>query len=95
MLHITGEALEIVRKKNGDYGNPDDPFANFKGVLVDGLTVEKGMLVRMRDKLQRVSNLLGRGAEVDEPLRDTCIDLANYALILAVWLEGGWERDGE
>lgn len=88
MERIFSEALDIIQKKNSDYANSDDPFANFKDVMEDGLTVERGMLVRMRDKMRRISNLLERPPEVaDEPLRDSCIDLANYALILAVWLD--------
>jgi hypothetical protein len=84
---VAQEAIEICRKKNADYGNPDDPFANFKDVLEDGMPVERGMTVRMRDKLRRISNLIDRPGEVtEESQRDTCIDLANYALILAVWL---------
>jgi hypothetical protein len=82
------EAIEIVRLKNSDYANHDDPFLNFKSVTEDGLSVAAGMTVRMRDKMSRIGNLINRPAEVtDESLRDTCLDLANYALILAVWLE--------
>ena len=87
---IAVEALELVRIKNQDYGNPDDPFANFKDVLEDGISVERGIVVRMRDKLRRLSNLLDRDpAVVDESVIDTCKDLSNYALILATWRR--WE----
>lgn len=86
MERISSEALELVRAKNADYGNPDDPFANFKDVLEDGLSVEQGIIVRMRDKLRRLSNLTSREAAVaEEKIEDTCKDLSNYALILAAW----------
>jgi hypothetical protein len=84
---ILNEAAAIVAVKNADYGNADDPFANFKGATALGIPVEVGMLVRMSDKFIRIRNLLDRPAATDESVRDTLIDLANYSLILAVWLE--------
>jgi hypothetical protein len=86
------EAIDIIKNKNNDYANSADPFHNFKSVVQDGLSVEQGMTVRMRDKMARIGNLLNRPPSVkDESLRDTCIDLANYAIILAVWLE--WDEE--
>jgi hypothetical protein len=81
-------ARQIVRDKNADYGTDADPFANFKDVVEDGLTVERGMTVRMRDKMRRITNLLDKEATVKgETVNDSLLDLANYALIMFVWLE--------
>jgi hypothetical protein len=85
---MVAEASAIVRTKNADYGTSKEPFSNFLGSeLLAGVPVERGMLVRMSDKFIRIRNLLGRPAATDESVRDTLIDLANYALILAIWLE--------
>jgi len=81
--------LEIVDAKNQDYAQGHDPFQNFRMVENAGLTsVEKGLAVRISDKLQRVFNLLDEEAAVDdETVADTLSDLRNYANILQVYLE--------
>ena len=53
------EALELMKKKNHDYaGNQGvEPFANFTRTEAMGITTtEKGMLVRMVDKMSRLSS---------------------------------------
>lgn len=81
--------LDISAKKNADYANNDDPFQNFRGVEHWGIcSVEEGLMVRISDKMQRISNLLNRDAEVsDESIVDTLSDARNYLNILQVWLE--------
>jgi len=78
----------IMEKKNADYAKTD-PFWNFK--LVESLwitTVEKGILVRMADKMSRISTLIDQEAQVkDEAIEDTLQDLANYSIILKLYLE--------
>lgn len=87
------KAIEISRKKNSDYsssGGGDNAFENFELCEKMGIcSTETGMLVRMTDKLARMSSLLTKGSnEVkDESLQDTCSDLANYATIMAVYLD--------
>jgi len=84
-----GTDLEILKAKNQDYADGEDPYQNFKLVETAGLTTtEKGIAVRMSDKMQRVFNLLDQEAEVDdETVADTLSDLRNYANILQVYLE--------
>ena len=93
LIKNTEEDLAIVKVKNGDYANGQDPFQNFRMVESIGLcSVEQGILVRMSDKMQRITNLLTREAEVkDESIADTLSDLRNYANILQVYLEYGNE----
>ena len=69
MVKVHNEALELFSKKNTDYG---DAFATYGTV---------GVIVRMGDKIQRLISVSNRGvALVDtESLRDTLIDLHNYA----------------
>lgn len=78
------QMVQITKRKNADYtGKSSDPFANFRkrGAL--------GFLVRMDDKMSRLESFIDKGAyEVaDESFMDTCIDLANYAILLAGFVE--------
>lgn len=53
-------------------------------------SVEQGFLVRMSDKYARICNLIGNQKEnavLDEKVEDTLIDLANYSMLLAVYLK--------
>jgi hypothetical protein len=83
------ESLEILRTKNADYANEEDPYQNF--TLCEKLGIcktEKGMLVRMTDKLQRIANLIDRDAAVQgETVSDTLNDLANYSYLLRDFIE--------
>jgi len=87
------EALEILKIKNSDYANSDNPFKNFEFADLVGVGVEKAILVRMSDKLARISNLTdkaqkGQKAEVkDETILDTLLDIINYSAILKAYLE--------
>jgi hypothetical protein len=66
--------------KNAAYG---DSFA--KSIAKYGYIAA---LVRLNDKFERLENLiLQDGQENDERLRDTCLDAANYFLMLAMELE--------
>jgi hypothetical protein len=66
---IQSDALELFKKKNADYG---DAFAKF-GII--------GVLTRIEDKIQRALSISRNGVTLvdDEGLRDTLIDLHNYA----------------
>lgn len=89
--HMTNRMVATARAKNADYTGADsDPFANFSSVERDGIaTTEQGFLTRMRDKWSRIISLVGSGkAQVkDESVIDTLVDLANYCLLLAAYLE--------
>lgn len=69
MKAVHDEALELFRKKNSDYG---DAFATYGTV---------GVIVRMGDKIQRLISVSSKGVALvdNENLRDTLIDLHNYA----------------
>lgn len=83
---------EVTRRKNADYtGNGTDPFANFTRVEALGVcSTEQGFLTRMTDKMSRLASLVAQGnaAQVkDESVKDTLLDLANYCVLLAGYLE--------
>lgn len=58
-----------------------------------------GTLVRMGDKFSRLENFMdpnGTGHELnseDESLKDTLIDIANYATIMRAQLRGWWTKE--
>lgn len=81
---VTDKMLSIVTKKNKDYAGTEDAFKNFKMCEALGLcSMEKGILVRMSDKMTRISNLLEKDPDVaSESIIDTLIDLAAYSIIL-------------
>ena len=75
MSAVQEEALELFRKKNTDYG---DAFAKYGPI---------GVLVRMEDKLQRCISIDKNSIHlVDESLKDTLLDLHNYAAMALMLL---------
>lgn len=80
--------LTIIQKKNQDYANSTNPFKNFESALVVGIQPDRAILLRVMDKIARVSNLLDKEAAVkDESLEDTLIDCINYLAILKAYRE--------
>ena len=75
----------IHKAKNADYGNSYELSARLLG-----RPVVEGLLHRISDKLARCCRLAqGHEAQVqDEALQDTLIDLANYAVLAILALEG-------
>lgn len=80
-----------TKAKNADYtGNSDSPFANFNLCESIGITTtERGMLVRMSDKISRVLSFLKQGVlqVKDETVEDSLIDMANYCIIMAAYIK--------
>lgn len=73
---IQKEGLELFIKKNADYG---DAFAKY-GVV--------GVLMRIEDKIQRALSITNKGVNLvnDEGIKDTLIDLHNYAAMAIMLL---------
>jgi len=77
------KCIDIMYKKNHDYGGGIDPLYNFRNCEMLGVSVPKGILVRMMDKISRINVLLDSEAKVeDEKIEDTIGDLCNYCSIL-------------
>lgn len=83
------ECLAIARAKNADYADYNNPFKNFElSAQVANLPVEKGIMIRIMDKMTRISNLLEReGVVKDEKIEDTIKDAINYLNIMLTYLE--------
>lgn len=77
MQKVHQEAIDLFTRKNRDYG---DAFANYGTV---------GVLVRMGDKIMRLQSISKNGIQLvnDERLRDTLIDLHNYAGMAVMLLD--------
>jgi (p)ppGpp synthase/HD superfamily hydrolase len=85
---LTTQMVDICEKKNKDYANQADALANFRRCERLGVTMLKGMLVRMSDKMERMGNLLDRPPAVeDEAIEDTAMDTAIYSLLFLIALE--------
>jgi len=81
--------IDLTKAKNNDYaGKDNDPFLNFKATeMIGNTSVEQGMIVRMLDKITRVTNLVKHEAKVkDESIHDTLHDLANYSILLSNYI---------
>lgn len=81
---ITDELKDTYIKKNHDYGNSFD-----KSIDKFGLTAA---VVRMNDKMERLSSLLNKDAKVNESIKDTVMDLANYCIMTAMYLDNKKEK---
>jgi hypothetical protein len=92
---IVDEMYTLTKTKNADYAGEADAFQNFK--LIEALgaaTTEQGFVVRMSDKLQRVSNLISREAKVaDEKIEDTLKDLSVYSILFLIYLKSKQRKD--
>jgi hypothetical protein len=77
MKTIQEKALELFTRKNKDYG---DAFAQYGTV---------GVLMRMEDKLHRYMSITRTGVQLinEEGLRDTLLDLHNYAAMAIMLLD--------
>ena len=84
MADTFSTCFEIAQQKNHDYGGSNnDPFANFRNSTIAGVSVERGILVRLMDKMSRISTLLDKKAMVkNEAVNDTIDDAINYLAIL-------------
>ena len=79
-------AASILVRKQADYGPKN--ISNAPGGPLNGLRV------RMSDKLARINHLVDSGAEpTNESLQDSFLDLANYAIIALMVLDGSWPNE--
>lgn len=82
---LVNEARQVMERKNHDYtSGSNDPFANFRGAEHLGVHPAVGILLRVGDKLQRIRTFAERGElKVDgEGLRDACLDVINYIILV-------------
>ena len=82
-MNICNELNELYKKKNADYG---DSF--HQSYVEEGLAIAR---IRMGDKYNRFKNLskIGHCNISEESIRDTLIDLANYAIMTVMEIDRG------
>lgn len=89
-LEVCGELNVTYERKNADYGASFAQSLDKHGLIA--------AIVRMDDKMNRVINLYKADERLveDESVRDTLMDLANYAIMSVMWLdtESANESDG-
>ena len=77
---ITSNMAKAYAAKNHDYGNSFDKSLDKFGIVAS--------IVRMGDKMNRIESLRNKEAKVnDESVKDTLLDLANYAIMTVMWLD--------
>lgn len=87
---ICNIALELMVKKNNDYAAGSDPFANFRrGEVFNLCSVEVGILLRITDKLSRLSTFANNGKLVvdNEGYADAIVDIINYCVIFSAYVK--------
>jgi hypothetical protein len=99
MIAMLDEEKATMLAKNSDYANSDtDPLKNFRLIELAGVPALDGALARMSDKFIRVMNLRAKqksGATVGVPsegIKDTLLDLSNYARICRLLVEEEEEK---
>jgi len=88
---ICNAAKELMSLKNKDYAGSEgnEPFANFTRVESMGICdTEQGFLVRVTDKLSRLSSFVhaGKMHVEDESFYDTIVDVINYMVLLSAYV---------
>lgn len=81
ILHELGALHD---KKQRDYGNDNDPFANVTASTDWGIKPHVGALLRMNDKVQRLKQWIKTGTLANEGAHDSLRDIAVYAIIALV-----------
>ena len=83
---VGDEVTDILIKKQADYG-PHNIGRAPGGPL-------NGLIVRIHDKVSRILHLTSNDVDPqNESLRDSYVDLANYALIALMVLDGTWPKE--
>lgn len=78
-MDITTNMAKTYAAKNHDYGNSFEQLCDKFGIIAS--------VVRLGDKMNRIESLVTKKAEVkDESIKDTLLDLANYAIMTVMWL---------
>ena len=78
---VCQELYETYKKKNADYGNSFENSLDKHGLIAG--------IIRMDDKMSRLISLNSKNEQqvMDESLRDTLMDLANYTIMSVMWLD--------
>lgn len=89
---MSDKGYGIMVKKNHDYAGASGttPFANFEACeRLSIAPTEHGMLIRMLDKMQRISTYINSGELLveNEGVHDACVDIMNYSILLSAYIK--------
>jgi hypothetical protein len=85
LYNIQDELADVLLTKHEDYGKSN--IADAPGGALNGIRV------RMYDKIARLNNLIDNNKEPKhESIRDTLVDIANYATIALMVIDGTWDK---
>lgn len=77
---ITQGMLKTYVRKDHDYGDSFNKSLDEFGLIAS--------VIRIGDKMNRIKSLAQKEAKVkDESIRDTLLDVANYAIMTIIWLD--------
>ena len=84
--YVTEEMNALYERKNHDYGNSFSETFRKLGII--------SATTRMLDKMNRIVSLVTKDQQKvnDESLRDTLIDIANYAVMTIMEIDKKKER---
>ncbi|MER1998396.1 MAG: nucleotide modification associated domain-containing protein [Lysinibacillus sp.] len=74
------ELATLLIRKNADYGGSFEEQYNEYGLT--------SVLIRLDDKMKRLKHLQKHEALVNESIKDTLQDIAGYALLASILVEG-------
>lgn len=78
-MSITQNMAETYAAKNHDYGDSFGQSLDEFGLVAS--------VVRLGDKMNRIKSLIKKEAQVkDESIKDTLLDMANYAIMTVMWM---------
>jgi hypothetical protein len=86
LYDIQDELADTLLSKHEDYGPKN--ITDAPGGALNGIRV------RMHDKTARLNNLIDNNKEPKhESIRDTLVDIANYATIALMVIDGVWDTE--
>ena len=84
---ILGQLGVLHDLKSRDYGTGEDPIQNLRASVQLGIEPWKGCLIRMNDKMFRLSKFAKNGKLTNESAIDSLNDIAVYAILCRMLLE--------
>lgn len=86
---VRDELAAIYEAKQSDYGDSFDKTLDRFGIV--------SALTRIADKWERILSLHEKGepSVIGESMRDSFIDLANYAIMTIAWIDRRFDEDND
>ena len=77
---VLAELQAMQDRKGRDYGTDSDPLANLRASEDFGTLAWVGSIMRGNDKMRRIQAFVRKGVLENEPVEDSLLDLAVYAI---------------